>query len=128
MILADTNILIIYLRTADPKLLALFRSLPIAICGVTRAEVRCGVRNPAQLTASQIFLATFHTALIPDHLWDEVGSNLATLRAAGFAFPFPDVVIATLAIANGIELWTRDKQFTTMQSALPALQLFQEPP
>ncbi|MFO0807261.1 MAG: hypothetical protein U0746_01420 [Gemmataceae bacterium] len=42
--------------------------------------------------------------------------------------PFPDAVLATLAIANSIELWTRDKHFALIQTALPALRLFQEPP
>jgi predicted nucleic acid-binding protein len=42
--------------------------------------------------------------------------------------PFPDVVLATVAIANGIELWTRDKHFALIQGVLPALRLFQEPP
>jgi predicted nucleic acid-binding protein len=65
---------------------------------------------------------------IPDSLWDDVGDNLAALRAAGVTVPFPDVVIATVAIANDIELWTHDNQFTMIQRVLPRLRLFQEPP
>ena len=42
--------------------------------------------------------------------------------------PFPDAVVATLAIANNLELWTRDAHFTLIQQWLPALKLFQEPP
>ena len=42
--------------------------------------------------------------------------------------PFPDAVIASVAIANGIELWTRDRHFTLVQQLLPALKLFPEPP
>jgi predicted nucleic acid-binding protein len=38
------------------------------------------------------------------------------------------VAIATVAIANGIELWARDRHFPLIQSILPALRLFQEPP
>jgi predicted nucleic acid-binding protein len=47
MILVDAAVLIEYQRTADAKLAALFRSLPVAICGVTRAEILRGARNPA---------------------------------------------------------------------------------
>ena len=39
MILVDAGVLIDFLRTKDPKLVRLFRSLPVAVCGVTRAEI-----------------------------------------------------------------------------------------
>ena len=47
--------------------------------------------------------------------------NPRILRAAGISVPFQDVVIATVAIANGVELWTRDQQFALIQQVLPAL-------
>jgi predicted nucleic acid-binding protein len=53
---------------------------------------------------------------------------LAALQAADLTLPFPDVVIATVAIAHGVELWARDYHFPLMQTVLPALQLFVEPP
>jgi predicted nucleic acid-binding protein len=40
---------------------------------------------------------------------------------AGVTVPFSDAIIATVAIENGVELWTRDRQFTLIQSVLPAL-------
>jgi predicted nucleic acid-binding protein len=70
----------------------------------------------------------FRRRRFPSLSWDAVGDNLAALRAAGIAVPFADVVIATLGICLGVEVWTRDKQFGLMQSALPGLRLFQEPP
>jgi predicted nucleic acid-binding protein len=41
--------------------------------------------------------------------------------------PFPDVLLATVAIENGLELWTDDSHFLHIQRVLPALRLFQEP-
>jgi predicted nucleic acid-binding protein len=73
-------------------------------------------------------LGTYRQVPIPGALWDTVGDHLAALRAAGVTVPFPDVAIATVAIANGIELWARDRHFPLIQSILPALRLFQEPP
>lgn len=70
--------LIDFLRTKDAKLNTLFRSLPVAVCGVTRAEILA--------------------------------------------------VIATLGIANSVEVWARDPHFPVIQNILPALRLFQEPP
>jgi predicted nucleic acid-binding protein len=57
-----------------------------------------------------------------------MGSNLATWRAAGITVPFADATIASVAIANNVELWTRDRHFANMQAVVPALKLFQEPP
>jgi predicted nucleic acid-binding protein len=128
MILVDAAVLIAYQRTADPKLAGLFRSLPVAICGVTRAEILHGARNPSDRQQLLILLNAFQQVSIPDALWDAVGENLATLRAAGVTVPFPDVVLTTVALANGMELWTRDQHFTLIRGVLPSLKLFQEPP
>ena len=42
--------------------------------------------------------------------------------------PFPDALIATIAIDNDLELWNYERHFADMQKVLPALKLFQEPP
>ncbi len=56
------------------------------------------------------------------------GDNLSALRAGGVTIPFADAVIATLAIVNDLELWTRDAPFAHVQRILPAMKLFAEPP
>ena len=53
---------------------------------------------------------------------------MATLRRAGVTVPFTDVVIAQVAIASDLELWTRDNDFTHIQRILPQLRLFAESP
>jgi predicted nucleic acid-binding protein len=128
MILVDTGVVIDYLRTADRKPLSLFAAHNAAICGITRAEVLHGARSPRDRARLVTALASFHPVPIPDPLWDTVGDHLAALRAGGVTVPFPDVVIATVAISNGVELWTRDAQFQHVQRVLPALRLFAEPP
>jgi predicted nucleic acid-binding protein len=47
MILADTSVVIDYAKGRDAKLVALLSTLAAALCGVTRAEVLCGARDPA---------------------------------------------------------------------------------
>jgi predicted nucleic acid-binding protein len=128
MILVDTSVVIDYAKGQDAKLQALLPTLPVAICGITRAEVLHGVRDPAHRRNLLALLATFGQITIPDSLWDTVGDHLATLRASGVAVPFQDVAIATVGIANNIELWTRDQHFSHIQRILPALKLYQEPP
>jgi predicted nucleic acid-binding protein len=63
----------------------------------------------------------------PEALWDRAGDHAAELRRNGVTVPFAGVLIATVAIANGVELWTRDAHFGLVQRVPPALQLFTEP-
>jgi predicted nucleic acid-binding protein len=41
--------------------------------------------------------------------------------------PFPDALIATVAVRTNLPLWTYDTHFNTICSALPALKLFEGP-
>src|SRR5260370_40714524 len=108
MILTDTGILINFLRTQDAKLAHLLRTLPVAICGVVRAEILAGARNPKDRQRLLTFLQPFQYVPLPESSWDRTGDNLAVLYAAGVSVPIPDAVIATLGIENDIEVWTRD--------------------
>jgi predicted nucleic acid-binding protein len=128
VILTDTSIVIDYAKGKDAKLAGLIAKHPVAVCGVVRAELLCGARDPAHRGKLLTLLATFAQLSVPEAIWDVVGDHLAALRSHGITVPFPDVVIATLAIVNDIELWTRDRHFPAMQKVLPALKLFQEPP
>ena len=128
MILIDTSVVIDYARGKDAKLQSLLPTLPVAICGITRAEVLHGARDPAHRARLLTLLATFGQVAIADSLWDSVGDNLALLRNKGVTVPFQDVVIAGVALAHNCDLWTRDAQFSFIQTVLPALTLFQEPP
>ena len=80
MILVDSGVLIDFLRTKDAKLAALLRSLPVAVCGATRAEICCGARSAADRQRLVVFLSPFQQVSIADSLWDALGDNLAVLR------------------------------------------------
>ena len=97
MILVDAGALIEFLRTKDAKLNSLFRSVPVAVCGVTRAEVLAGARGDKDRQRLLTFLGAFQQASIPDSIWDVVGENLSSLLAGGITVPFPDAVLATIA-------------------------------
>jgi predicted nucleic acid-binding protein len=55
------------------------------------------------------------------------GQNLSALAARGVTVPFPDALIATVAIDNDLEVWHHDVHFTLMHTVLPQLRLFKEP-
>ena len=117
-----------HIRGTDPRLSGFFATLPIGVCGVVRAEVLHGARSPSNRAALLALLNQFAQVPTPEICWDAVGDNLAILRLHGVTLPFLDVVLATVAIVGGHELWTHDAHFTLIQTWLPALALYQEPP
>jgi len=127
MILVDTTVVVEYLRTASEPICAVLDSGAAAICGVTRAEILHGARTPADVASLVEALDGFVQVPIDEDAWDALGWNLSVLRSRGAVTPFPDALIATVAIRAGLELWTYDAHFSVIQSALPALRLFAGP-
>ena len=128
MILVDTSVVIDYARGKDAKLTALLPTVSVAVCGIVRAELLHGARDPRHRANLLALLAPFNQLTIPDSIWDIVGDNLATLRSSGVTIPFADAVIATLGIESNMEVWTRDPHFAAIQTMLPSLLLYREPP
>ena len=128
LILVDSSVLIDYTRGRDPKLQSLFTRLPLAVCGIVRAELLAGSRSAAARAKLIAILDGLVPVTTPESIWDVVGDNLAELGRNGLTVPVPDAVIATLAMQLDIEVWTRDSHFAAMQRILPVLKLYQEPP
>ena len=128
MILIDTSVLIDYVRSKDANLLLKMQNHSGAVCGVVRSELLAGTKNPRDRARLVMLLDSFQAIATPETVWDSVGDHAATLRVQGVNVPLPDVVIATLALAASVELWTRDKHFVRIQQVLPSLRLFVEPP
>ncbi len=128
MILVDSNLFIAYLRTREAKIPVLLHAHGGQTCGVVRAEVFQGVRTPTQRADAMTLFAPLPHVAMSDSLWDTIGDNLALLRRRGITVPFNDGVLATLALATDLEVWTRDTDFAHIQSVFPALRLFVEPP
>jgi len=128
MILVDTSVIIDYARGRDARLTQLLPTVSPAVCGIVRAELLCGARDARHHASLLALLGPFQAVSISEAVWDAVGENLASLRRAGITVPFTDVVIATVAIENGLELWARDQQYALMQNVMAGLRLFHEPP
>lgn len=128
MILTDTSVLVVYERAPTPRLRRIITDNAAAVCGVAVAEMFAGVRTPQDEIRCRTALADFRSVAIPETLWETVGRNQSQLRANGATVPLSDTVMASLAVALRVELWTYDAHFALIQRFLPALQLFQEPP
>lgn len=68
MILVDTSVLIDYARGKDVSLIALVPTLPLAVCGIVRAELLCGARDPKHRANLMTLLATFYQVPISELL------------------------------------------------------------
>lgn len=128
MILADTTVVIDYLTAPTVRMVKILRRHAPAICGVTLAEVYAGARSPGDFKKYDTALSVFGLVPIPKKLWPSLGRNLALLGSKGVPVPFPDAVIATVALDNDLELWQHDHHFEDIQAVIPRLRLFQEPP
>jgi len=104
MILADSSILVAYLRNAPPDIERTLLSAQVAICGVTRAEILHGARSEKNVEEILNILADFDDASIPESTWTALGRNLFLLRTKGIGVAFQDALLATLAIEAGYEL------------------------
>ncbi len=128
MILLDASVLFDFQRGKDAKLTALVPTLPCCVCGATRSEALKGANDPARRAGTLQLLGTFPAIRTPEAVWDELGDHLAALRRAGLVIPYADVLVATVGIHHGIEVWARDHHFPMMLPVLPGLRLFAEPP
>lgn len=128
MILADTSIAVAVWRAPAPRLLKIIQDYDAAVCGVTVAEIFAGARSPAEFPRCSALLGIFGTMSILEPTWEALGRNISSMRLRGITVPFPDALIATIALQNNVELWTYDTHFPLIQGILPQLRLFVEPP
>ena len=124
MVLVDTNIIIGFWRKRDKAMEEIFLNEDVAICGVVKAELMHGARNPEDLERIQAALSPFPCLDMHKEDWDELGRNLYRLRFNGITLPFQDVVIATIAMVNDAQVWTNDVHFSRMKTVMPSLKLF----
>ncbi len=126
MILLDSSVVIDLFRAQDDHILDVILEHDAAICGITRAEVLYGARDASHRVKLIAALDLFLSISLPDTIWDQVGDNLALLRAGGMTVPLADAIVATVAVTNDVELWARDQHFPLIRQVMPALKLFQE--
>jgi predicted nucleic acid-binding protein len=127
MTLIDTSILITYIRKRSPAIKRFLDTNEVYLAGVSRAEVLHGAKDEADRMRLFVFLGEFGTLPVSESTWDTLGDNLARLRRAAISVPLADALIAKLAAANGLPLWSFDAHYTLIQPHIPGLQLLAGP-
>lgn len=124
MILLDTSVIVEYWRKPTRDMEEALSRLNPCICGVVLAELLQGARTEFDVVRTERALAGFHSVSIPEVVWRSLGLNQSALRKVGLKVPFQDVLLATVAIERGLELWTLDKHYSLIQPVLKGLRLF----
>ena len=125
-ILADTNIMVEYFRSRDSELAKKIDAMPVAVCGVVKAEIYHGAKDDAEIDNMLEAFGTFGHLPNDDYDVDGVGFMLQTLRKNGYTIPFSDAMIAFTAIKYDVPLWTHDKHFEILRAFYPELTLYKD--
>jgi predicted nucleic acid-binding protein len=126
MILADTSVVIDWLRLPSLLTRRIIGSHGPAICGVSLTELLTGIRTEPERTKLMRQLAVFGRVDVAEPVWEIAGRIGGALEAKGTRIPFPDTLIIATAIHHGLPLWTRDKHFGRVLDVAPELVLFDE--
>lgn len=113
--LLDSNVCIGWLRQREPKLVARFRREPmgnIMLCSVVVGELRFGARRSkmpsAALLQVRIFCAPYVSLPFDDRAADEYSVIRTYLTSLGQLIGGNDLLIAAIALANGLTLVTHN--------------------
>jgi len=87
-------------------------SRDIATCGIVRAEVARGIRDPAVLKKFQARWDVMLHVPMDNKLWGEVESLVWQLDRGGVILPLTDIIIACCARRIGAVVLTFDKHFS----------------
>ena len=124
--LLDTNACVRFLnRRSESLIQRLSRTNPkeIAVCSVVKAELFFGAmksRKPIEtLKSQQAFLSRFVSLPFDDHAAEEYGRIRAELEKAGTPIGPNDLMIASIASANGVTLITDNtREFSRVNDLL----------
>ena len=115
MVLVDSSVWIEALRRQgrlDVKvaLEALLEAYEAQLCAPVRLEVMGGARKEERRSIGAYFSIIPYRSVGPDD-WERAISLAWRLRGAGLTVPWLDVLIASLAIHDGVRLFTIDAHF-----------------
>lgn len=126
MILADSCVIIDYLRNPTPNIKKFLSRNEIAICGIIKTEVLRGAASSSHFKELEKTIGCFTYIRFEEEYWADLAQMLNNLKLQGILVPFQDAMIALLAIKTGALLWTADKHFQLIKSVYPSLTLFKE--
>jgi predicted nucleic acid-binding protein len=126
--LVDTSVWIGYFsarsQTAELKVLfdrvdGLVTASTVAMTGMVRLEILGGARDERDYQRLVRALAAMPSLLTDENRWEDAASLAFQLRRRGVTVPFPDVLIASIAIHEQATVLHRDRHFDTIAAYAP---------
>jgi predicted nucleic acid-binding protein len=115
VILVDTSIWVVSTRHKDgpeaKELGDLIDRDEVATTDVVIAEVLQGTANEAEFTLYKDKLSALHYFHSDRSTWERAAQLSFDLRRRGLPTPLADLVIATVALDNGLSVYARDDHF-----------------
>jgi len=90
----------------------------IFICGPIFFELVQGMRSDKEKMAITHALSALEYIEVSKELWIKAGDRASVLRREGKTIPFSDILIATIAVENGLSILTMDKHFSQIADVL----------
>ena len=128
MVLVDSSVWIETARrdgSADVKcaLEGLLEEFEAALCGLVVLEVLGGAR-PEERGRLQAYLSVLPRLPTPEATWDRAAVESAGLRQRGLTVPWSDLLVATVAVMQGVRVYAADRHFDLMAASL-SLRLYE---
>ena len=123
-ILVDTNVMIDYMKRPSEKMKEIFQNEDVVISGVVVSELLHGALSEKEMKSLEEDLNVFESLNIGKGDWTEFGRFLYKVRKSGLTVPYPDALIAFVAISNDVPVWTKDKHFKLIMAADERLKLY----
>ena len=88
----------------------------VALCGIVLQEILQGIKHPASCERTRERLCRFPFVAATKETHVLAADLYRNLRSRGITIPSTDAAIAAIAIANRMELLTKDQHFTVIAS------------
>jgi predicted nucleic acid-binding protein len=130
MVLVDTSIWSLSLRRRavdlsheemawTQTLYRLVKEGQVQLLGSTRQEVLSGIREESQFLRIRDHLGDFPNVALDEHDHEEAASISNTCRHAGIAGSPVDMLLCSVSLRHGWEIFTSDLDFLQYQRAVP---------
>jgi predicted nucleic acid-binding protein len=122
MVLVDTSIWSLSLRRRAVDLSheeMAWTQGQVQLLGSTRQEVLSGIREESQFLRIRDHLGDFPNVALDEHDHEEAASISNTCRHAGIAGSPVDMLLCSVSLRHGWEIFTSDLDFLQYQRAVP---------
>jgi tRNA(fMet)-specific endonuclease VapC len=126
-IIVDTSVWIDFFNQPQSPLTfhvqTLLRDRRVILVGMVLAELLQGIKTPKEARLVQQSLGKLPYLEMTRYDWEQAGELSASLRRKGITLPLSDLIVGSIAIREGVDIFTADPHF----KKIPGLKIHQIP-